>query len=128
MNAPYQFLSADALVHGTDLTTWPRDRQLAAAIAAYKADPQLFADALGDLSADKLAGNVLTGLEWFQRDAFDGAQFITATLVAWLRDWPLDLLSERAEQWWSVWRDEADREMWIDEMERWRDAEREAVS
>ena len=122
------FLKDDALQFGADVTQWPRERRLAAALGLYRARPDMFADALGDLSADAMREQVLIGLGQYATDAFAGAQTLAATQVIWLRDWPASWLAQEIENYLPMWQAEAEREDWVAELERRADAARECAA
>lgn len=116
MATPFEYLSDDALEHGPDLRRWPKERRLAAVVETYKRDPQLFMDALDSLREHSFARDILEGLDRWNDDPIEGAKTISVSVVVAMREWPIDWLSERCSEWLPIWREEADRAAWVDEL------------
>lgn len=111
----FDYLRDDTLEFGADLSRWPRDRRLAAALALYQSDESLPArertdwlnDALSDLTVGPARQVVLDTLALYARDPIAGSQQMAGLMVLTLRDYALDYLSERAaEREWDWQADE----------------------
>lgn len=116
MATPFEYLKEDALEHGADLRRWPKARRLAAVVETYKRDQRFFMDALDSVREDTIARDLLAGLDCWNDDPMQGAKTISVAVVVALREWPLDWLSERCNDWLPLWKADADRDAWIEEL------------
>lgn len=123
----YEFLKEDALEYGYEVNSWPKPRRLAAAIGFYKADRRNLTDAIGDLAGDRdsCVDAILMGLEQWDRDPVEAAKTITPNIVLYLRDWPLDLLAQEAENMLPIWQGQKEQEEHIAYLEARAEAEQD---